>query len=188
VTETKTNPHADQQRRLNKAVRDWQDSIDAMDGDDAADVLTDCLINEGLQVVPAVPSDTQFRVLVDEQPAPTGVLDADEAVLHFLLAVRAAEETVEPVNVTVRPATDREMVGMVMGDRSVHNPPVDIEPTAFAVLLMEPGYRNLNLTDGSGQPVGLRLTRDMADGLAHALADEVRTWDGDEDDDFEDDE
>lgn len=151
-------------------------ALEASSGD--VTKFTDALWDQDLAVMPR-PSDAgRWRVLVDGQPAPyagspsgkpSGPMDAEEAAEAFLLAAD------KNVNVTVRPATDDEMViSAVLGDPVVVPEPAKVAVHGFFIDADATlGALSLRVWDGNGQTVFLAMddaTRmDIAEALKEAL-------------------
>ena len=127
--QTPVNYHQAKLEKIAAAITAWQatESNAATHPYGDADDLEDALLGHGLQLLPLASSDCRYRVLVDGQPAPyvgqdrpAGPLDADEAAEVFLLAVIHSEDTLTEQEITVRPATDAELVGhAVTGEATV---------------------------------------------------------------------
>jgi len=134
-TETPEQAPSYHQVRLEKiveALRIWQEQPD--DGEnphttpsdpyaDAA-ALEDILREQGLQIMPTASGtgDALYRVLVDGQPAPyvgqsrpAGPVDANDAAEMFLAEVSKAESVDRTRQITIRPATDADMVAALWG-------------------------------------------------------------------------
>jgi hypothetical protein len=127
--QTPVNYHQAKLEKIAAAITAWQatESNAATHPYGDADDLEDALLGHGLQLLPLASSDCRYRVLVDGQPAPyvgqdrpAGPLDADEAAEVFLLAVIHSEDNLAEQTITVRPATDAELVGhAVTGEATV---------------------------------------------------------------------
>ncbi|WP_031166036.1 hypothetical protein [Streptosporangium roseum] len=118
--QTTVNYHQAKREKIAAAITTWQatESNAATQPYGDADDLEDALLGQGLQVLPLASSDCRYRVLIDCQPAPyagqdrpAGPMDADEAAEVFLLAVIHSEDSLAEQTITVRPATDAELVG-----------------------------------------------------------------------------
>ncbi|MEO3856120.1 hypothetical protein [Acrocarpospora sp. B8E8] len=100
--------------------------------------LEDCLLDEGLLVLPRATGHGKYRVLADGKPVPlvgrdvgeSGPMDAEEAAEAFLLA--AAKD--DGAAIMVRPATNDELViSAVTGDPVVKPEPVKIAVHNFRI-------------------------------------------------------
>jgi hypothetical protein len=118
--ETK-NPWQARREAVDRAVKAWQTqevpSGPAPGGGRYVDAtLEDCLNDEGLIVLPRSTGHGKWIVEVDGKPAPlvgsdrlSGPVDAEEAADLFLTVTSA--DYYNAKNVTIRPATDDELVG-----------------------------------------------------------------------------
>lgn len=185
-------PYQERHRKIAAVVAEWQAqaSNPGWDPADAVSSLVDLLYDRDLQILPRVNSYGRWRVTVDDAPAPSphapdrpsGPLDADEAVDAFLLAVYADEATEAAGphrQITIRPASDKELVADLLSDRSLSAPPMEITPEFVAVLVDEqdPTRQVLEIS-GEGHTVRLRLTPDTRQLLAGGLATEADDEDG----------
>ncbi|MGA4989951.1 hypothetical protein [Nonomuraea bangladeshensis] len=113
--ETK-NPYKARREAIARAIKVWQDGDGTLDGyeiDDAT-ALEDCLLDEGLVLMPRSTGHGKWVVEEDGQRAPiargsdrtSGLLDAEEAAELFL-TLSAADEYAER-QPTIRPATEME--------------------------------------------------------------------------------
>lgn len=102
-----------------RAVEAWQDADDDQPAGPYtdADEFVDCLSDEGLQILPRAVAYGKWMVLVDGEPAcypgqdrQAGPVDAEQAAEMFLLEVSKAESVDRSREITVRPATDGELV------------------------------------------------------------------------------
>ncbi|KAB8186942.1 hypothetical protein FH608_046490 [Nonomuraea phyllanthi] len=113
--ETK-NPYQARREAISRAISTWQqgDGSDSGHELDDATALEDCLLDEGLALMPRSTGHGKWVVEVDGQRAPiapgsdrpVGLLDAEEAAELFL-TLSAADEYAEH-QPTVRPATEME--------------------------------------------------------------------------------
>lgn len=181
-TQTHLTPYQRQHQRIVAAVQAWiEDPPPEQDAGSRAQWLVDCLDDEGLQILPRCPSTSRWRVVVDGDPAPSpfnadrpsGPLDADETAAAFLTAATDADDAAQPREITIRPATDRELVAGLLGDRALHAPAVTVTPNTWAIVVDEqaPDVRLLSATDGTTTVV-LRPDADMVSLLGNALSDE----------------
>jgi hypothetical protein len=127
TTETALNYHQAKLQKIVEALRIWQERPD--DGENPhtgpvdpyadADALEDILREQGLQILPTAsgPGDALYRVLVDGHPAPyvgqtrpAGPVDANDAAEMFLAEASKAESVDRTRQITIRPATDADMV------------------------------------------------------------------------------
>lgn len=147
---------------------------------DEATRLMDALDDQGLLILPRSLDAGRWRVLADGKPVPhvgsrtgqpAGPMDAEEAAEAFLIAAD------KNVNVTVRPATDDEMViSAVLGDPVVVPEPAKVAVHGFFIDADTTlGALSLRVWDGNGQTVFLPMddsTRmDIAEALGEALGD-----------------
>lgn len=191
MTEQTSPPVNMFQRRHGKivaAVASWMnDRPKDQSVTDDAYALVDCLLDQDLQIVPRCPSYAQWRVIVNGEPAQSpfnpdrqsGPLDADDAAEAFLQAAIRAEDG-DAAEITVRPATDRELVLKLVGDTTLDNPAVTVVPETWAILTdpeRSPEGRLLSVTDGANTVV-LRLDADTMAMLGAALTDEAGGEDG----------
>lgn len=124
------NYHLAKMTKLVEALRVWQEEPD--DGENPhtahtdpyadADALEDILLEHGLQLMPTASGDAVYRVLVNGEPAPyvgqtrpSGPVDANDAAEMFLVEASKAESVDRTRAITVRPATDDEMVRHAIG-------------------------------------------------------------------------
>ncbi|TMS00124.1 hypothetical protein [Nonomuraea basaltis] len=123
--ETK-NPYQLRREAVTRAVKAWQQQAEEADeagdreptaSENAAD-LEDCLMDEGLVLLPRSTGHGKWIVTVDGQPAarpgkdrPAGPVDAEEAAEMFL--TRTAADYYNEYQVTIRPASPDELVASV---------------------------------------------------------------------------
>lgn len=146
-----------------------------------ADALVDHLGDAGLQIVPsAAQVYGKWRVLVDGQAAnwpgkdgPGFPLDADETAEVLLLALIEAEEDRVDRVVTVRPASNEELVRTaVASDPAVVNDPIRVVGDMF-VVQEDAGTGALLLRIiGDGQEVMVGLDDETRSMLREVLATE----------------
>lgn len=163
-------PYQERHRKIVAAIVEWQTQTNAATADpaDAVSSLIDLLHDHDLQILPHCPHYTSWRVLIDGEPAPSlfaydrpsGPLDANEAVEAFLLATATGEG--QHREITIRPASSREMVAKLVGDYAVYEEPVEIDVETCVIVPDEdrPGGHVLSAT-GNGGTVALRMTADF---------------------------
>ncbi|GAA3417693.1 hypothetical protein [Streptosporangium vulgare] len=123
------NYHMAKLDKIVEALRVWQEQPDDETPNTApadpyanADALEDILLEHGLQILPTASGEAVYRVLVDGQPAPyvgqtrpAGPVDANDAAEMFLAEASKAESVDRTRQITIRPATDDEMVRHAIG-------------------------------------------------------------------------
>ncbi|MEU4577469.1 hypothetical protein [Nonomuraea sp. NPDC023979] len=111
----KKNPYKARREAIARALRTWQQGDGSDSGHELGDAtaLEDCLLDEGLALMPRSTGHGKWVVEVDGQRAPffaskvpSGLLDAEEAADLFL-TLSAADEYAEH-QPTIRPATEME--------------------------------------------------------------------------------
>ena len=163
--ETK-NPSKARREAIARAIRTWQQGDGSESGHelDDATALEDCLLDEGLTLLPRSTGHGKWRVLVDGKPAPyvgqeqpSHPMGAEEAAELFL--TETAADYYGQKAIVVRPASDREMVtSAVIGDTAVHEDPTRIAPTVFMVEAEENvGATLVRMIDKDGREVMVGL-------------------------------
>ncbi len=93
--------------KIEKALRDWQTAEPDDDTTDA-DALVECLLDQGLQILPIVEDDTPYVVEVDGEPVSRPYLPSPHTPGDAVgLWIAALAEQDSPV--VLRPATDDEI-------------------------------------------------------------------------------
>jgi hypothetical protein len=184
VTENTTtkpvNPYAEQQRKVTAAVEAWlSDTERSGDPKQEARALVDYLSDEDLTIVPQVASGESWRVIVDGEPAPhpvsgspTGPLGADEAVDVFLRSALEADEAGRSVAITVRPVSDDELTGSVIGDKTLRPGPVTAGVEVWAQI-QRGDLKVLRFVGGDHTVVEAEFDGDLWALFAEAMAEEA---------------
>lgn len=118
-TETPKSIYQVRREAVARAITAWQDGPDDEGPFADADALESHLLDEGLLVLPRAAVSGKWMVMVGGQPAPypgqdrlSGPVDAEQAAEMFLIEAAKAGDL---RTVTIRPATDAEMVASVLG-------------------------------------------------------------------------
>lgn len=163
------------------AIKAWQECESDGSGPlSDADSLADELREAGLILLPESSGYGQYIVSIDGEPAPfpDGRLPAGpvtgEMAADMFLTLDAADDYGKR-QISIRPATDAEMVGGLVGDTAVLEDPVEVRPDTYAVTAdRDNTYRVLVFGDGK-HTVRVRMDRPLLEMLAAGLADEVKT-------------
>lgn len=173
-----TNPYQLRRKAIARAIKVWQDGDGTIDGceiDDAT-ALEDCLLDEGLTLMPRSTGHGKWRVLVDGQPAPypgqdapSHPMGAEEAAEAFLTATAA--DYYGQKQIVIRPASDQEMVASaVIGDATVREEPTNISPVVFDIdSNTKTGEALVRMIDREGRKVHVSLDGPLRDLLVRML-------------------
>ncbi|MFI6594911.1 hypothetical protein ACIBHX_01615 [Nonomuraea sp. NPDC050536] len=178
------NPYQLRREAVARAIKAWQQEEDDGSGHevDAASALEDCLLDEGLILMPRSTGHGKWRVLVDGEPAPyvgqnqpSHPMGAEEAAEVFL--TQTAGDYYNQREVLIRPASSAEMVtSAVLADTAVREEPVRVAADTFLVEVeVNTGATLLRLFDKDGREVMVGL-----DDEARATLSSILRADGDD--------
>lgn len=171
--ETK-NPYKLRREAVTRAVETWQRQ--AAEADEAGDReataaenaedLEDCLMNEGLILLPRSTGYGQWRVLVDGKPAPypgqeapSHPMEAEAAAEAFLTAT--AGDHYNQRKIAIRPASEAEMAASALiGDATVREESTRITAERYHLSREEATGRVELTISGEGGSVVLDLGND----------------------------
>ncbi len=187
-TETPELPKSIYQLRrqaVARAITAWEDGPEEAGPFGDAAALEDHLLDEGLLILPRAAVHGKWMVLVDGQAAPfpgqdrlSGPVDAEQAAEMFLIEAAKADD---PRSVTVRPASNAEMVSSVLGDPMVLPEPVEVTADGYAISYPDtdpdPDVRVVLFTTDDGRPVRVRMDIGLLRMLSQSASDEVSEWD-----------
>ncbi len=176
TTEQPKNVWRARREALAAAIKAWQESeSDSSHPLSDATALEDANLDQGLLLLPRSTGHGQWRVLVDGKPAnfvgqdrPAGPVDAEQAADMFLTLTAADDYGKHQI--TVRPATDDEMVGSLFGDTDVREDPIRVEAESYgATYDRSTGRTELRIGGPDGRTVVIDLGTEGHEILAGLL-------------------
>jgi hypothetical protein len=152
---------------LAAAIKAWQECESDGSGPlSDADSLADELREAGLILLPESSGYGQYIVSIDGEPAPfpDGRLPAGpvtgEMAADMFLTLGAADDYGKR-QISIRPATDAEMVGSLVGETTLRPDPVRIVAESYgATFHQSTGRTELHISDANGRTVTIDLGTD----------------------------